>query len=155
MKALQIGVLVGSFFIESLAIAETESERKAEILLSTIGVEEAMAQSMSQMLDLQLQQNPTLAPFRSVMMAFLEKHMSYESVKPELIRIYSEAFTEQELNEINNFYATNTGKKVIQLIPTLTIQGGQIAASRVQENIGELQAMIQAESDRLVELSEQ
>ena len=54
--------------------ADTESEREAEKLLTTMGMEEVMVQSMSQMIDLQLQQNPTLAPFKPVMMKFFVTH---------------------------------------------------------------------------------
>jgi hypothetical protein len=32
------------------------------------------------------------------------------------------------------------------------MQGGQLGATRVQENIGDLQAMIQAESERIQKL---
>jgi hypothetical protein len=110
---------------------------------------------MSQMIDLQLQQNPTLAPFKPVMMKFFSKHMSWASLKPEFLKIYSEAFSAKELREINEFYSTDTGKKTIQLMPSLMAQGGQIGAARVQANIGELQEMIKAESERLQKLSEQ
>ena len=40
-------------------------------------------------------------------------------------------------------------------MPSLMAQGGQIGAARVQANIGELQAMIKAESERLQKLSKQ
>jgi hypothetical protein len=111
-----------------------------------------MEQSMSQMLDIQLQQNPALAPYKGVMMEFLNENMSYESLKPELIKMYSEEFTSSELREINAFYLTDVGKKSIEKMPTLMMQGGQLGATRVQENIGDLQAMIQAESERIQKL---
>ena len=155
MKALRLGVFFGSLFVAQLVFADIESEKEAEKLLTTMGMKEVMVQSMSQMLDLQLQQNPTLAPFKSVMMSFFNKHMSWESLKPEFLKIYSEAFSAKELHEINEFYATDTGKKTIQLMPSLMAQGGQIGVGRVQANIGEFQAMIKAESERLQKLSEQ
>ena len=108
-----------------------------------------MDQSMSQILDIQLQQNPALAPYKLVMMEFFKKHMSYESLKPELIKAYSKEFTGSELREINTFYLTNVGKKTIEKMPALMAQTAQMGATRVQENIGELQAMIQAESKRI------
>ena len=81
--------------------------------------------------------------------------MSYESLKPEMLKIYSEAFTADELKEINKFYATGAGKKTIEKMPTLMAQGGQIGAARVQENIGELQAMMKAEAERIEKLQSQ
>lgn len=155
MKVLKLVFFLFSLSISQFAFSDTDSEREAEILLTSMGMEEAMTQTMSQMVDLQLQQNPTLAPFKSVMMKFFAKHMSWASLKPEFIKIYSEAFSAKELREINEFYATETGRKTIQLMPSLSAQGGQIGAARVQENIGELQAMIKAESERLQKLSVQ
>jgi hypothetical protein len=138
-----------SLLLIQVATAETDAEREADKLLSTIGMEQAMVQSMEQMLNLQLQQNPLLAPYKTVMIEFFNKHMSWESLKPEFIKIYAQAFSGDELREITDFYRTEVGSKTIKLMPTLMAQGGQIGASRVQANIGELEAMIQAEAERL------
>ena len=138
--------------MSSMSLADAASEKEAEKLLNMVGTQEVMEQSMSQMLDIQLQQNPALAPYKGVMMEFLNENMSYESLKPELIKMYSEEFTSSELREINAFYSTDVGKKSIEKMPTLMMQGGQLGATRVQENIGDLQAMIQAESERIQKL---
>ena len=153
MKSFKLSILVGLLSISTITFANSASEKEAEKLLSTMGMENALTESMSQMVDIQLQQNPTLAPFKSVMMKFFNKHMSWESLKPEFVLIYSEAFTASELREINAFYATDTGKKTIEKMPTLMGQGAQIGAARVQGNIGELQSMIKAESERLKKLA--
>jgi hypothetical protein len=135
-----------------MSLADAASEKEAEKLLDMVGTQAVMEQSMSQMLDIQLQQNPALAPYKGVMMEFLNENMSYESLKPELIKMYSEEFTSSELREINAFYLTDVGKKSIEKMPKLMMQGGQLGATRVQENIGDLQAMIQAESERIQKL---
>lgn len=134
----------------SAAFADNANE-EAEKLFNILGMESALEQSMSQMLDIQLQQNPKLTPFKDVMMQFFQKHMSYDSLKPDMLRIYAETFSGQELKEINAFYSTEVGKKTIEKMPALMAQGAQIGAARVQENIGELQVMIQAEAARLQE----
>jgi hypothetical protein len=135
-----------------MSLADVASEKEAEKLLDMVGTQAVMEQSMSQMLDIQLQQNPALAPYKGVMMEFLNKNMSYESLKPDLVKMYSEEFTSSELREINAFYLTDVGKKSIEKMPKLMMQGGQLGATRVQENIGDLQAMIQAESERIQKL---
>jgi hypothetical protein len=155
MRVFKIGFLVGLMAFLPLAAAESDAEKEAEILLDTMGMETAMDQSMSQMLDVQLQQNPALAPYKGVMMQFFRKHMSWNSLKPEFLKIYTEAFSATELREINAFYATDAGKKTIEKMPELIAQGGQIGVTRVQENIGELQEMIKIESERLINLQQQ
>ena len=152
MNLSKVFVLITALGVSSMSLADAASEKEAEKLLNMVGTQEVMEQSMSQMLDIQLQQNPALAPYKGVMMEFLNENMSYESLKPELIRMYSEEFTSSELREINAFYSTDVGKKSIEKMPTLMMQGGQLGATRVQENIGDLQAMIQAESERIQKL---
>ena len=145
-------VLITALGVSSMSLADVASEKEAEKLLDMVGTQAVMEQSMSQMLDIQLQQNPALAPYKGVMMEFLNKNMSYESLKPDLVKMYSEEFTSSELREINAFYLTDVGKKSIEKMPKLMMQGGQLGATRVQENINDLQAMIQAESERIQKL---
>lgn len=123
----------------------------AETLLDLMQTENLLERSIEQMLQLQIQQNPAIAPFEHIMNEFLNKHMSYEQLKPELIKIYSDAFTEPEILELVTFYRTPVGEKTIKLMPELMSQGAQMGATLVQENIAELEANIQAEAKRLEE----
>jgi hypothetical protein len=155
MKISQIPLVLVFLFLPSLSSADAASEKEAEKLLNLIDMEEVFAQSISQMLDVELQHDPALAPYRSVMLEFFSKYMSYESMKPELLKIYSEAFTADELIEIRGFYATKTGKKTLKKMPTLMAQSSQIGIVRVQENMAELYSMIEAESKRIQSLQSQ
>jgi hypothetical protein len=154
MKIIRTLFLAALACFSPLTFADAAAEMEAEKLLNTMGMETALQQSMSQMLDIQLQQNPALTPYRSVLMEFFNKYVSYESLKPEMLTMYANAFTADELKQINAFYATDAGKKTIEKMPILMAQGAQIGAQRVQENIGELQAMIEAEAQRIEELQE-
>lgn len=129
--------------------ADKAAEQAAAQLLESMNMEVALQQGIEQTLDIQLQQNPNLQPFKATMLQFLNKYMSYDSLKPELIQIYAATFTATELQQINAFYATPIGQKVISKMPQLMAQGGQLGAKRVQDNIAELQQMLQAEAQRL------
>ncbi len=111
-------------------------------------MEKSLNQSVQQMVAIQLNQNPALAPYKQIMISFFDKHMSYSSLKTDLINLYANAFTESELKEINTFYQTPTGKKAIQQMPILMNQGGQIGAQRIKQNMPELEKLIKAESER-------
>ena len=152
MKLSRCILLIALVISSSHTLADNDSRKEAELLLSTMGLDQALEQSISQMLDVQLQQNPTLVPFKQVMLRFFNKHMSYESLKPEMVTIYAEAFTSTELKEINAFYKTPAGAKTIEKMPELMAKGGQIGAKRVQDNIQELQDMIKVESERIQKL---
>jgi hypothetical protein len=60
--------------------------------------------------------------------------------------MYLETFTEEEINEINAFYASPTGRKLIRQLPELVERRNRLAMQRLQKNIGELQQMIQQQS---------
>ncbi len=127
-----------------------ESARiEAEKMLEVMNMEELLGQSIEQFFQFQIQQDPTFMPYKNVMVKFLEKHMGYESLKDDLILIYSRAFTAQELKDINAFYSTPTGQKTLERAPELMQQGAQLGMQRVQENSAELEALIEAETKRL------
>lgn len=142
-------VLTLGILFSCVANADSASEAAAEKLLAVMNIDAAMEQSMQQMLEVQLQQNPALAPYQHVIMGFLNKHMSYESLKPDLIQIYSNSFTAEELGKLNAFYQTPVGEKTVRLMPNLMNQGAQLGVSRIEANIGELERMIAEESERL------
>lgn len=129
--------------------------KEAEELLTLMKLEKTLTQSMDQMLQIQLQQNPALLPYKATMMKFLNKYMSYDRLKPELVKIYAESYTKKELNDLIAFYKTDTGKKSIDLMPALTAQGAQLGATLVQQNLPELQQMIQEEATRIQGLQQQ
>ncbi len=143
--ALVFAILVS---LSPAALSATAAEKEAEKLLNTVKIEESMERSMQQMLAVQLQQNPAMTPYKEIILNFLRKHMSYKSLKPEWIRIYSESFSADELKEINAFYQTATGQKTIRLLPRLMAEGTKIGMSRVQQNMPELRKQIEAEAEK-------
>src|SRR5690606_5365078 len=67
----------------------------AEELFEVLNMETLLDQSIDQSLDLEMQANPGLEPFRGTMKAFFNKHMSYESLRGPLMEVYTDTFTEQ------------------------------------------------------------
>jgi hypothetical protein len=155
MNISKLLVLLTFFCMSSVCAAASQAEQEAEKLLDSMGMAQVLEQSIAQMLDVELQQNAALAPYKGVMLQFFSKHMSYESLKPSMLKLYSETFTAAELRALNQFYATDVGKKTIEKMPMLMAEGAKIGAARVQDNIGELQAMIQAEAKRIQTLQSQ
>ncbi len=123
------------------------ARKEAERLLDTIDAEGLFEKSINQMIDVQLKQDPKLTPYRRILLGFIEKYMSYQSLKPDFIKMYTDAFTESDLREINRFYATPVGRKVLRKTPEFMKMGSEIGAKRLQQHIHELQQMIQAASE--------
>jgi hypothetical protein len=152
LKLSKLILLIALIIPCGYSFADEASKKEAEVLLNTLGLDKALQQTISNMLDLQLQQNPALLPYKQVMLEFFNKYMSYDSLKAEMVTIYSDAFTASELKEINAFYESPTGRKTIEKMPELMAKGGQLGAKRVQEHLPELQEMIKVESERIQKL---
>ncbi len=127
----------------------------AKRLLESMNMEASLNGTIDAMLQLQIQRNPAMAPYKQVMKKFFSKYMSYDSLKNDFVTIYADAFTETELNDFAAFYSTPTGKKAISKMPELSSKGAQLGASRVQAHTQELQDMIKEETQRLQKLQGQ
>lgn len=136
--------------------ADPEShEAAANALLDSMNMSSLLTESIEVMLQLELQNNPAMRPYADTMRQFFERYMGAESLRPEIARLYVEAFTEKELNEITAFYSTPTGQKVLTATPELMAKGAALGQQRVMENIDDLRYMIEEESKRITELQNQ
>jgi uncharacterized protein len=122
-------------------------DQSVEVLFELLEMDKLMGQVRNNTLDAMVKQNPLMIEFRLILDEFLDKHVGWESVKPEFIALYMEAFTKREIDALIDFYNTKVGKKAIATLPGLTKKGMQIGAQKVEGNIAELQQMI---ADELV-----
>jgi hypothetical protein len=125
--------------------ADPASHRAAaESLLNLMDMEKMMTASVDQMLQMQVKQNPSLAQFEPQMRAFLNKYLSWASMKDDMLNIYVSEFSEDELKQLTAFYQTPLGKKTVEKMPALMQRGAEISQKRLQEHLPELQASIQS-----------
>lgn len=155
MKLLSI-VILSAFLSVQLTnglIADDGSHQKAvEEMFTVMNMDSLSSKLIDQMLQMQLQRNPELEPYKGTLKEFFAKHVGWASMKDEMVQNYKEAFTEHEIKEITAFYKTPTGQKALQKMPELMAKGAQIGVSRVQNNIGELQEMLEKEMEKQKEL---
>jgi hypothetical protein len=140
---------LGSVSVVSSPADDASHRQAAEQLLVATNTEQVLDDSLEASLQMQISQNPMLAPYADTMRAFFEKHLAWESIKPELVDLYVTSFTEKELKEISKFYSTPVGRKAITKLPELMSAGAAIGQRRVQENMGELVQMIQQKEKEL------
>ncbi len=146
MKSFLPLLLAALVFVHPTVVrADAASHRAAaESLLNLMDMEKMMSSSVDQMLQMQIKQNPGLAQYETQMRAFLNKYLSWASMKDDMLNIYTSEFTEDELKQLTAFYQTPLGKKTVQKMPALMQKGAEISQKRLQEHLPELQAAIQA-----------
>jgi hypothetical protein len=133
------------FVVAGGSHADDASHRQeVETLFRLTQMETKVDESVANVLDIQLRQNPGLVGHQALVKDFLDRHIGWEALKPDLVAMYLAAFTEDELRQMNAFYITPVGQKVLTRVPELVQQRNQMAMQRLQQNIGELQQAIDA-----------
>jgi len=123
--------------------------KAAEELFEVIDMRANYSKTIDMMLEQQIAGNPQLNIFRDTMKLFFSKYMGWEAMKGELTNIYCKHFTAAEIKEITAFNKTPTGQKAARLMPQLTTQSMAIAQRRVNDNMAELQAMMEADIKKM------
>ncbi len=156
MKKICYFIFIVTLTTFSASYASSDShEKAASDLLDVMHLNELLSQTMDSMLQLQLKQNPQLKPFSDTIKQFLNKYMSGDSLRDDVVKLYTETFTEQELIKITDFYKTPTGQKALEVTPELSAKIAAIGQKRVGENMPELKKMIAEEAERIKKLQNQ
>jgi hypothetical protein len=131
---------------------DTERTTEAGLLLDMLGMDRTMNVTVDLMLDAQLASKPELVPYRRIMADFFARHMSYASIRDDLVAIYASEFTAEELRVTREYYSTPAGQKFLERMPRLVQLGAELGTRKVTENLPELEEMIVAERKRLASL---
>jgi uncharacterized protein len=124
--------------------AAAPAQRKTvERFLAITNMEQLYAQSLEASIAGQLQANPPLKDYEDILRSFMDKYGSYRALKPDLVRLYAETFSEADMQEAIRFYQTDFGKRFLGKMPELMARGNQIGAQRVQEHLPELVEKVQ------------
>lgn len=123
--------------------ADPNSHRRAaERLLQIAEMQQRVDKNVDTVLSYQLSQNPQLRGHEKALRAFLQRHIGWNSLRKDIVDLYVKEFTEAELDQMNAFYTTPTGQKVIRRTPQLILERNRLAVERLQEHIGELQGQL-------------
>jgi hypothetical protein len=146
-KKLFVNVLSIFLFASlPLMLSAGEAERKAaNKLLDAIQFETVMNDSINASIQMMKQMDPVIGKHEVVVKKFFEKFMSVESLRQDMVEMYSEIFTADELEDIISFYMTETGQKALKNVPEVMQRSMQLAQKRVGQNMGELQKMLKEE----------
>lgn len=129
----------------TLVAAENSQRDQVETLFRLTNMEKKIQESVDSIVQLQIRQNPQLAQHETTMHDFFTKHIGWQALKDDIADMYMKTFSEKELEEINAFYITPAGQKVITQLPLLVQQRNELAMMRLQQNIGELQKIISSQ----------
>lgn len=128
------------------AIAAGDSARPETIerLFVVSEAERTYGQALEMSLATQTRNNPALASSAGVLRAFMAKYASYAQVKPDMVRVYRETFTDAEVRELIQFYQSDFGRRFMAKLPLVMTRSNELMAQRLQAHLPELMTMMQA-----------
>ncbi len=93
-----------------------------------------------------------LESYQSKADAALDKAIGWEEVKPDLVALYTEAFSEQELDRLNEFYESELGKKMLSQLPQLNARSAQVTQAKLESAVPQVNKLL---ADMTAELDTQ
>ena len=135
------------------AAAQTPSQvAAANELFKSMKLESTVLTTSAAMIESEVGRTAGMEAYRSVMLTWLRKYMTWDAMKPELIKLYTETYTEPEMKELAAFYKTPVGQKSLAKMPDLLQKTALIGAKLGQPHIDELKTLMDA---RRAELQKQ
>ena len=91
------------------------------------------------LLELQAQRRPAIP---QKVWDSVRELVDLQDLKPDLINIYSRYFTLEEINQLNNFYASPIGVKLVQVQPDIVTDSMQSVQAWAQGLNGKMQVVL-------------
>ncbi|HUE93659.1 DUF2059 domain-containing protein [Pseudomonas sp.] len=81
--------------------------------------------------------------------AALEQAIGWDKLKPDMIKLYTSNFNEQEMKDLITFYESPLGKKVLEQMPSLTAQSAQLTQSKLESAVPKVNKLLAEMSAKL------
>ncbi len=147
---LLAGCLIATHAVAGEAPA-TPRLQAATQLLNVMDAQRAAAAGFSTMADVMIKANPMLAPYRSVILQWAHKYMSWQQMGPQLATLYASAFTRAQLQDLIRFYQTPTGQEAVRLLPELAQEGAVIGEAMARQHLPQLREMLKTRTAQLTQ----
>jgi hypothetical protein len=143
-------VALAALALARSAAAQTPSQvAAANELFKSMKLENTVQTTSAAMIESEVGRTAGMQAYRDVMLTWLRKYMTWDAMKPELIKLYTETYTEAEMKELAAFYKTPVGQKSLAKMPELMQKTAQIGAKLGQPHVDELKTLMDARREEL------
>ncbi len=133
--------------VPSWAEPTPEAFQAARDLGVTMGLDKAQMGPTDQMVETVIRRlrldEAASKDLRAIYEEWFTKDLDQEKMREFTIRLYAEAFTVQELKDIDAFYKTPAGRKMLEVTPELTRKSTQLGAEEARAKYALLQQRLQ------------
>jgi len=151
--------VAGTLFCLAASVAYADEATKAakvEEFFKLAKMDEMLRQTMDltmrqvktgvlqQMMDVKLppDQETALGEFQDKVARIMSDALGWEKLKPAYVKLFAEAYSEAELDDIIAFYRSPTGQAMVAKSPALMAKGSEIVQQRLATAMPELQALM-------------
>lgn len=139
--------------VPSVAQEQSHLDAAGE-LLQLLNADEMLQQSYNQMfgymdqmaeqMGLSEEQRPVLEKYMEKMVEAMKEEMSWEKMKPHILDAYVAVYSERELRELAEFYASPLGQKFLAKMPELMQRTMQLTQQMMQDFLPRMEEIQQA-----------
>ncbi len=72
----------------------------------------------------------------------LEQAVGWDKLKPDMVKLYTRTFNEQEMKDLIRFYESPLGKKVLEQMPMLTAQSAQLTQGKLEAAVPKVNQLL-------------
>lgn len=80
----------------------------------------------------------------------LEQAVGWDKLKPDMVKLYTSNFNEQEMKDLIRFYESPLGKKVLEKMPTLTAQSAQLTQGKLEAAVPKVNQLLAEMTAKLI-----
>ncbi len=149
-RAVLVLVLVAAVVMGAAPVwAQQDTHlQAAEGFLVAMKVPEQMKQATDDYIDLMLEGQPMMAPYRDTIKAFYDKYVSWDALRTEYLQIVISLWSEQDLKDLTAFFDSEIGQRFVNQQGELFQKTSELGFRAAQEHQDELIANIQAEAEK-------
>jgi len=129
--------------------AQDSHWQAAEAFLLAMNTPEQLKEGIGAMVDMMMQAQPMMAPYRQAITDFYQKYLSWEALKADYIAVAKDLLTEQQLKDATAFFKTESGRAFIEKQPEMFQRTSEMGFQVMQENQQELMDILEAEAEKL------
>lgn len=117
--------------------ADTTKDKEIDKLFGHLELQKDFDKEVLQGIDLMLKGNMSLVSYRSDLHDFALENLGWKAMGPKIRNIYKQNFSVEELQDLNDFFKTKTGKRFSKIGPQITMDIVNLAQNTAQEKIPE------------------
>jgi len=92
--------------------------------------------------------DPSLSIYKSQIMSFINKFLSFQLLRPDIVEVYSDIYTLAEINAMIKFYSSSIGKKIIEKETKVEVRLTQLVKNQLQKQMPQVIAWFQQEMNK-------